>query len=50
MLKYTDRERREHQVFQQLLQMIPGLEGKLLEGCESNVNDIAELVSVFLDE
>lgn len=38
------RERREHRVFQVLLQMIPGLEERLVEGSEENVIHVAELV------
>jgi hypothetical protein len=38
------RQRREHLVFQSLLQMVPGLEARLLEGSEDDVVQIAELV------
>ena len=39
------RERREHLVFQSLLQMVPGLEARLMEGTEDDVLHIGELVS-----
>jgi len=42
------RERREHRVFQLLLQMIPGLEERLVEGSEENVIHVAELVCFLL--
>jgi hypothetical protein len=42
------RERREHKVFQQLLQMVPGLEERLLDDSDVNIRLIAELVRVFL--
>jgi hypothetical protein len=42
------RERREHKVFQQLLQMVPSLEERLLDGSDVNIRHIAELVRVFL--
>jgi hypothetical protein len=42
------RERREHRIFQLLLQMIPGLEDRLLNGSEENVTHIAELVCFIL--
>jgi hypothetical protein len=38
------RERREHQVFRTLLQMIPGMEDRLMEGSEEDIVHIAELV------
>jgi hypothetical protein len=38
------RERREHQVFRILLQMIPGMEDRLMEGSEEDIVHIAELV------
>ena len=41
------RERREHMVFQTLLQMIPGIEERLLEGSDENTLHIAELVRPF---
>ena len=42
-----DRQRREHRVFQALLQMIPGLEDRLMGGSESDVMGIAESVCVY---
>jgi len=39
------RQRREHLVFQSLLQTVPGLEERLVEGEEDNAVRIAELVS-----
>lgn len=41
-------ERREHRVFTTLLQMVPGLEARLMEGTEEDLVMIAELVSFFL--
>lgn len=38
------RERREHLVFSHLLEMVPGLEERLLEGTDEGVVHIAELV------
>jgi len=38
------RERREHRIFERMLQMIPGLEKRLLEGSNEEVVMIAELV------
>jgi hypothetical protein len=43
------RERREHRVFQQLLQMVPGLEERLLEGSDEDVIHIGELVRDILN-
>jgi hypothetical protein len=42
------RERQEHRVFQLLLQMIPGLEERLVEGSEENIIHVAELVCFLL--
>jgi hypothetical protein len=39
------RQRREHDVFQALLKMVPGLEERLTEGIEGDVATIAEMVS-----
>jgi hypothetical protein len=39
------RQRREHTVFQALLQMVPGLEERIMESNEEDVVTIAELVS-----
>jgi hypothetical protein len=39
-----NRQRREYQVFTTLLQMIPGLEDRLVEGSEEGVVQIADLV------
>lgn len=44
-----NRERREHRVFQRLLEMVPGLEERLVEGSDENVVHIAELVSTCID-
>jgi hypothetical protein len=40
------RERREHRVFDKLLQMVPGLEERLLTGSEEEITFVAELVSL----
>ena len=42
------RQRREHAVFNKLLQIIPGLEERLLNGEASEVTEIAELVFTVL--
>jgi len=41
---FTHEERREHRVFQQLLQIIPGLEDRIMEGSDEEVTHIAELI------
>jgi hypothetical protein len=46
MSTYSHRERREHRVFRQMLQAIPGLEARLMGGSEEEVVFIADLVSV----
>jgi hypothetical protein len=38
------RERREHRVFNQLLQMIPGLKERLMDGCTEDIKHVGELV------
>jgi hypothetical protein len=38
------RQRREHRVFETLLQIVPGLEDRLLAGDEEGVVHIAEMV------
>jgi len=38
------RERREHRVFRQLLQIVPGLEERLLSGSEAEILHIADLI------
>lgn len=43
----TCRERKEHRVFDQLLQMVPGLEDRLLNGSDEEVGRVAELVSAY---
>lgn len=42
---YT-REQKEYSVFQAILQAIPGLEVRLLNGSEEDIRYIADLVSV----
>jgi hypothetical protein len=39
------RERREHRVFTKLLQMVPGLEERLMSSSEEEVVFIADMVS-----
>jgi hypothetical protein len=39
-----NRQRREHHVFETLLQMVPGLEERLMNGGENEVGNVAELV------
>jgi hypothetical protein len=38
------RQRREHSVFRILLRMVPGLEGRLIEGSDEEAVMIAEMV------
>jgi hypothetical protein len=38
------RQRREHRVFRALIQMIPGLQRRLIDGDDEHVEDIADLV------
>lgn len=45
---FTCRQRREFQIFQDLLRIIPGLEERLLNGDEADAAYIAESVSVAL--
>ena len=42
------RERREHRVFQELLRSVPGLEERLLQGPEEEVDTIADLVNFLI--
>jgi hypothetical protein len=39
------RQRREHGVFRVLLQMVPGLEDRLIEGSEEDILSVAVMVS-----
>lgn len=39
------RQRREHAVFNVLLQMVPGLEDRLMEGSEDDASAIAAMVN-----
>jgi len=41
---FTHEERREHRIFQQLLQTVPGLEGRLMDSSEEDIGHIAELI------
>jgi len=41
-------QRREHRVFQALLQIVPGLEKRLMEGCDDEVIRIAEMVRAVI--
>jgi hypothetical protein len=43
----SNRQRREHRVFEALLQMVPGLEERLLSGSEENIVNIAEMVGLL---
>lgn len=47
LLTTVDREQREQRVFNLLTQMVPGIEGRLVEGSDGDVAHIAELVSAF---
>jgi hypothetical protein len=42
------RQRREHRVFGVLLQMVPGLETRLMEGLEEDLVSIAEMVCLII--
>lgn len=42
-----DREHREHKVYLRLMQMIPGLEERLINGTDEYILHIAELVRSF---
>ena len=42
-----DREQQEHQVFNLLAQMVPGIEDCLVEGIDEDVARMVDLVSVF---
>lgn len=44
---YLRRENCEHRVFATLLQMVPGLEGRLIEGSDDDLTMIAEMVSLI---
>lgn len=48
-LLYVFRERKEYAVFRDLLRMIPGLEGRLMESSEEEVVAIADLVMSSVD-
>ena len=41
------REEQEHRIFQSLLQMIPSLEGRLVESSEEELRLIADLVCAY---
>lgn len=43
------RQRREHRIFNVLLQMVPGLEDRLMEGSGEDLLTIAAMVSVSDD-
>jgi hypothetical protein len=42
---FFGREQREHRIFQELMRVVPGLEGRLAEASEEDVGMLAELVS-----
>lgn len=45
---YIFRERREYKVYRQLLQMVPGLEERLVSGSDEEVTHIGDLVCIAL--
>lgn len=48
LCQFLNRERREHQVFQALLHLVPGLEDRLMNsGEEKDVMHLAELVCIL---
>jgi hypothetical protein len=42
------RERREHHIFESLLQMVPGLEARLLNNTDEEIGHVADLASLVL--
>jgi hypothetical protein len=42
------RERREHRVFQELLKSVAGLEERLMQGEDNEVDVVAELASIMV--
>lgn len=46
-LTTTHREQKEHQIFKQLLQLVPDLEPRLIEGSYEDIRHVAELVCVY---
>ena len=48
LLIHYGRERREHRVFGVLLQMVPGLESRLMSSDGDNVIHIADMVSMIV--
>lgn len=48
LLIHYGRERREHRVFGVLLQMVPGIESRLMNGDEDEVIHIADMVSIVV--
>jgi len=45
---HIQRERREHRVFQELLKSVAGLEERLMEGGDDEVDVVAELASILV--
>jgi hypothetical protein len=43
---YIPRERREHRIFQELLKSVAGLEERLMQGGDDEVDIVAELASI----
>jgi hypothetical protein len=41
------RERKEHRTFQAILQTVPDLDVRLLEGSEEDIKHIADLVRIY---
>lgn len=44
---FYSRERTEHRIFQTILQAVPDLDVRLLEGSEEDINHIADLVRIL---
>jgi hypothetical protein len=42
----TRRQRREYRVYRHLLEMVPGLEARLLEGSEEEMMHVADMVAI----
>jgi hypothetical protein len=40
----NSRDRREHRIFKQLLQMVPGFEQRIMDGTEADLSHVADLV------
>jgi hypothetical protein len=46
-VKMHDREQEEHRIFKRLIDMVPDLEVRLVEGTVEDATHVAKLVGVF---